>query len=43
VGVKDRFGESGKPAEVKEICELTFPFIRQAVEEALEAKAKRAK
>jgi transketolase len=41
VGVKDRFGESGKPAEVKEVCELTAPFIRQAVEEALEAKAKR--
>jgi transketolase len=43
VGVKDRFGESGKPAEVKEVCELTAPFIRQAVEEALEAKAKRGK
>ena len=40
VGVKDRFGESGKPAEVKEVCELTAPFIRQAVEEAVEAKAK---
>ncbi len=43
VGVKDRFGESGKPAEVKEVCELTTPFIRQAVEEVLEAKAKRGK
>lgn len=43
VGVKDRFGESGTPAEVKEICELTAPFIRQAVEEAVEAKVKRGK
>jgi transketolase len=42
VGVKDRFGESGKPAEVKEVCELTPPFIRQAVEEVLRAKAQRA-
>jgi transketolase len=42
VGVKDRFGESGKPAEVKEVCELTLPFIRQAVEEVLRAKAQRA-
>jgi hypothetical protein len=41
VGVKDRFGESGKPAEVKEICELTAPFIRQAVEEVLRTKAGR--
>lgn len=43
VGVKDRFGESGKPAEVKEVCELTAPFIRQAVEEVVEAKVKRGK
>jgi transketolase len=43
VGVKDRFGESGKPAEVKEVCELTAPFIRRAVEEALKAKAQRAR
>jgi len=43
VGVKDRFGESGKPAEIKEVCELTVPFIRQAVEEAVEAKVKRGK
>ena len=42
MGVKDRFGESGKPAEVKEVCELTPPFIRQAVEEVLRAKAQRA-
>jgi transketolase len=41
VGVKDRFGESGKPAEVKEICELTAPCIRQAVEEVLRTKAGR--
>jgi transketolase len=39
VGVKDRFGESGKPAEVKEVCELTSLFIRRAVEEVLKAKA----
>jgi transketolase len=43
VGVKDRFGESGKPAEVKEVCELTAPFIRHAVEEAIKAKAKQGK
>jgi transketolase len=43
VGVKDRFGESGKPAEVKEVCELTAPSIRRAVEEAVEAKVKRQK
>jgi transketolase len=43
VGVRDRFGESGTPAEVKEVCELTAPFIRRAVEEALKAKAQRAK
>ncbi len=43
VGVKDRFGESGKPAEVKEVCGLTAPFIRRAVEEVLEAKAKQGK
>jgi transketolase len=40
VGVKDRFGESGKPAEVKEICGLTASAIRRATEEVLEAKAK---
>jgi transketolase len=39
VGVKDRFGESGKPAEVKEVCELTARFIRRAVDEVLKAKA----
>ncbi len=43
VGVKDRFGESGKPAEVREICGLTAPAIRRATEEVLEAKAKREK
>jgi transketolase len=42
VGVKDRFGESGTPAQVKEVCQLTPPFIRQAVEEVLRAKAQRA-
>jgi transketolase len=42
VGVKDRFGESGKPAEVKEVCELTAPFIRRAVDEVLKAKAQGA-
>jgi transketolase len=40
VGVKDRFGESGKPAEVKEVCELTSLFIRRAVDEVLKAKAR---
>ena len=39
VGVKDRFGESGTPAQVKADCQLTPPFIRQAVEEVLRAKA----
>jgi transketolase len=39
VGVKDRFGESGTPAQVKEVCQLTPPFVRQAVEEVLRAKA----
>jgi transketolase len=39
VGVKDRFGESGKPAEVKEVCELTALYIRRAVDEVLKAKA----
>lgn len=43
VGVKDRFGESGTPAQVKAVCQLTPPFIRQAVEEVLRAKAQRAK
>jgi transketolase len=43
VGVKDRFGESGTPAQVKAVCQLTPPFIRQAVEEVLQAKAQRAK
>lgn len=43
VGVRDRFGESGTPAQVKEVCELTAPFIRQAVEEVLKAKAQRGK
>ena len=43
VGVKDRFGESGTPAQVKEVCQLTPPFIRHAVEEVLQAKAQRAK
>ena len=43
VGVKDRFGESGTPAQVKADCQLTPPFIRQAVEEVLRAKAERAK
>lgn len=42
VGVKDRFGESGKPVEVKALCELTAPCIRRAVEEVLKAKAERA-
>jgi transketolase len=41
VGVRDRFGESGTPAQVKEVCQLTAPFIRQAVEEVLKAKAHR--
>jgi len=43
VGVKDRFGESGKPAEVKVVCELTPKFVRQAVEEVLKTKAQQAK
>jgi len=43
VGVRDRFGESGTPAQVKAECQLTPPFIRQAVEEVLRAKAQRAK
>jgi transketolase len=38
VGVRDRFGDSGTAAEVKAECELTPPFIRQAVEEVLTAK-----
>jgi transketolase len=43
VGVKDRFGESGTAAQVKADCQLTPPFIRQAVDEVLRAKAQRAK
>jgi transketolase len=43
VGVKDRFGESGTSAQVRAVCEITAPFIRQAVEEILRAKAQRAK
>ena len=43
VGVKDRFGESGTPAQVKEVCQLTPPFVRQAVEDVLRAKAGRTK
>ena len=43
VGVRDRFGDSGTAAQVKAECQLTPPFIRQAVEEALKAKAQRAK
>ena len=38
VGVRDRFGESGKPADVKADCQLTPPFIRQAVESVLRRK-----
>ena len=38
VGVRDRFGESGKPAEVMADCQLTPPFIRQAVESVLRRK-----
>jgi transketolase len=38
VGVKDHFCESGTPAQVKAECQLTPPFIRQAVEAVLEAK-----
>jgi len=41
VGVRDRFGDSGTAAQVKAECQLTTPFIRQAVEEALKAKAQR--
>ena len=43
VGVKDRFGNSGAAAQVKADCEITPPFVRQAVEEVLKAKAQRAK
>jgi len=43
VGVKDRFGESGTAAQVKADCQLTPPFIRQAVDDVLRAKAQRAK
>lgn len=43
VGVKDRFGNSGTAAQVKADCEITPPFVRRAVEEALKAKAERAK
>ena len=43
VGVMDRFGESGKPSEVKEVCGLTASHIRAAVEEILQAKGARGK
>ena len=43
VGVRDRFGDSGTAAQVKAECQLTPPFIRQAVDEAVKAKAQRAK
>jgi len=43
VGVKDRFGNSGTAAQVKADCEITPPFVRRAVEEALKTKAERAK
>jgi transketolase len=38
VGVQDRFGNSGTAAEVKAECQLTAPFIRDAVEEVLRTK-----
>lgn len=41
IGVRDRFGESGTAAQVKADCQLTPPFIRAAVEEALRVKAQR--
>ena len=43
VGVKDRFGDSGTAAQVKADCQLTPPFIRQAVDDVLRAKAQRAR
>ena len=43
VGVRDRFGDSGTAAQVKVECQLTPPFIRQAVDEAVKAKAQRKK
>jgi transketolase len=41
VGVRDRFGESGTAAEVKADCQLTPPFLRAAVQEVVQAKARR--
>jgi transketolase len=38
VGVKDVFGESGTSEEIKQCCELTPPFIQEAVQEVLKAK-----
>lgn len=38
VGVKDRFGESGKSEEIKECYGLTPPFIKKAVLEVMSAK-----
>ena len=43
VGIRDRFGDSGTTAQVKAECQLTPPFIRQAVKEALTAKATKAR
>lgn len=43
VGIRDRFGDSGTAAQVKAECQLTPPFIRQAVKEALTAKATKAR
>ncbi|MCY4418690.1 MAG: transketolase family protein [Cytophagales bacterium] len=38
VGVKDRFGESGKPYELMEKYGLTHPYIVKAAEELMQAK-----
>lgn len=39
VGVKDRFGESGTPEEIKECYGLTSSQIKQAVNEVMRAKS----
>jgi transketolase len=42
IGLQDRFGESGEPDELLEACGLTAPYIRAAVDSALELKRQRS-
>jgi len=38
IGLQDRFGESGEPGALLEACGLTAPYIRAAIDTAMELK-----